>query len=357
MPPEETLKTEATETGTETSRTIFDADLSLGDYERLRRGEAVTKAEAPAKDAKAEGSKSASASDLSNAAQKEAPASDTGATEDEEVEKEEPEKETESKEDSEESEVEAEKPTSKKKGGFQRRISKLVAEKAQAQQEIEYWKQEALKKAQGASGTKESPATDSVQKSSASAAAEGKPKPENFESHADYVEALTDWKTEQKLNERDQKLQKQKLEAEQKTQVATYQERVKAFSKTTPDFAEVLADVDGIPVSATVGQIIVSSDNGPELAYELAKNPDEFQRINRLSPLAAAMELGTLKARLLSKQSPESTETKKLTKAPKPIAPVHAGKGGSVAKTLDDPNLTLAEYTRMRREQMKRRGA
>jgi hypothetical protein len=54
--------------------------------------------------------------------------------------------ETESKDDAEELEASGDdKDKPKKKGGFQRRIDKLNAAKADAQREAEYWKQEALK--------------------------------------------------------------------------------------------------------------------------------------------------------------------------------------------------------------------
>lgn len=256
--------------------------------------------------------------------------------------------ESDSSEESQESEKDEVKDAKgKKKGGFQRRIDKLSAQKTAAQQEAEYWKQQALK------GASESKQASTVETKAASS--EGKPDPAKFETHSEYFEALTDWKTEQKLNERDQKLEKSKIENEQKKTVQTYQERAKAFAEKNADFDEALADVDDIVISPAVRDIILTSENGPELAYELAKNRDEFARICKLPSLAAAREIGKIESRLTPKSSSEKTESKKITSAPKPLAPVGTGGKGSTPKSIFDPNLSQSEYERLRKEQIKKR--
>jgi hypothetical protein len=243
--------------------------------------------------------------------------------------------------DEEQSDDNKEKPT-KKKGGFQRRIDKLNARNSAAQQEIEYWKQQALR---GAGESKTETKVETKQTS------EGKPNPETFETHAEYVEALTDWKIDQKNKEAAQKMEKSKFESEQEKLVKSYTEKAKSFFEKTADFADVLAEVDDIPLSPTLQDIILSSENGPELAYELAKNREEFARVCKLSPLAAAREMGKLEARLASKQSAGTTEIKKTTKAPAPIKPV-GSKGGTIEKDINDPNLSQKEYEALRAKQL-----
>lgn len=237
----------------------------------------------------------------------------------------------------------------KKKGGFQRRIDKLNAKHAAAQQEAEYWKQQALK---GNANDQNKPNVDKPKSSQ-----EGKPNPEHIESHADFIEAVADWKADQKLKERDDAAARARLENENKQIVKSYHDRVKTFAEKKSDFAEVLESVDDIPASVTVQHIILNSDNGPELAYELAKNPDELRRISELPPIEAARAIGRLESKLASNSSEEKTEIKKLTKAPKPLEPVGKSTKGVAAKSLDDPSLSQAEYERLRREQMKRRAA
>jgi hypothetical protein len=240
----------------------------------------------------------------------------------------------------------------KKKGGFQRRIDKLNAAKADAQREAEYWKREALKAAGGESKNSEA-------KKPAPTPQEGKPNPDHFESHSEYVEALTDWKVDQKQKARDAEANRKALESEQKAILQKHTERVQSFAAKTEDFEEMVAGVEDITISTALQELIVSSDNGPELIYELAKNRSELERIAKLSPLAAAREIGKLETRIAAGQASageKKPEPKKITKAPKPIDPVGGGKG-AVAKSIDDPTLSQAEYERMRREHMKRRGA
>ena len=262
----------------------------------------------------------------------------------EETESEETETETESEE---ETEKPVGDPKAKKKGGFQRRIDKLNAQKTRAQQETEYWKQQALK---GASATKVDPTVETK-----AAVAEGKPDPAKFDNHADYIEALTDWKTDQKFRERDQKQQKEKLQIESMKTQESYYDRAKAFAKTNADFDEVMEDIASVPISPAVKEIIFTSENGPELAYELAKNVDEFTRICKLSPLAAAREMGKLESRIASsKSTKEKTETKTVTDAPNPLKPVGSGSKGGVRKSIDTPGLSQREYEAIRADQIKR---
>lgn len=234
----------------------------------------------------------------------------------------------------------------KKKGGFQRRIDKLNARVSAKEQEAEYWRQQALK---GAS----EPKKDQVD--SKPSQSEGKPNVDDFTSHADFVEKLTDWKTKQALKEHTQALEQSRLQTEQANAAKSYSDRAKAFLEKHPDFNEVLADIE-TPLSATVKEIIVSSEMGPELAYELAKNPEEFERVCKLPPLAAAREMGKLESRLtVSAPQEKKTELKKITKAPNPVNPVGTGGKGAAPKSLSDPTISQAEYEKLRAEQMKKR--
>lgn len=170
----------------------------------------------------------------------------------------------------------------------------------------------------------------------------------------EYVDKMTDWKTDQKLKERDHKTERSRLETEQAKAVTTYQQKAKAFLESHPDFDEVVA---GIPVSPTVVGIIQSSEHGPEIAYELGKNPEEAKRIAMLPPIQAAVEMGAIKSRIASKASGEKKpETKRVSSAPDPIAPV-GGSGGKTSqpKTLEEAaKHSQAEYNRLREEQLKK---
>lgn len=227
----------------------------------------------------------------------------------------------------------------KKKSGSQRLKHRLQLE----QQEKEYWKEQALK----AGKPKEEAPKEQK--------AEGKPKAEQFDTHEDYVEALTEWKLDQREKEREAKAKESQTKTEHQKQVERFQKGVSEFKAKHADFDEVMDDVDDIPMSLAMQSVFLESENGPELAYELAKNREEYERISKLGPLAAAKEIGKLEAKLAKEAQVQSEEKEiKTTKAPKPIEPV--GKAaGTVRRSIFDKDLSFSDYERLRREQMRKR--
>jgi len=283
--------------------------------------------------------KTASAPEASASEQKETTESETV----DEAESTEDESDAEDAEDK-STESEKEKPK-KQKGGFQRRIDKLNARVAERERELDYWRNLAAKN--GAGETK----TEKVETKSEDPS---KPKAGNYDTHAEYVEALTDWKIEQREKAKDEKEKVSKVQSEQETLFKSHAERVKAFAEKHDDFMDVIADADDVPVSPAIREIILSSENGPALMYELAKNREEYERICSLSPLAAAREMGKIESRLQA-SDPKKVETKKITNAPKPIEPVGKGNAGAVRKSIYDQELSQSEYEKLRREQMRRK--
>lgn len=188
----------------------------------------------------------------------------------------------------------------------------------------------------------------------------GKPDPEKFETHAEYVEALTDWKLDVREKARDAAAQKAQIEAAQAKRWSTYSEREKAFKAEVGDYDDVIAGVEDIVFSPAALDAISNSEVGPQISYELAKNRAEAERIAKLPPGAAYMAIGRLEAKIESAKSSEAKpEPKKQTNAPKPITPV-GGKGGPTEKkTLEEAAKTSqAEYEAIRLEQIRqRRGA
>lgn len=234
----------------------------------------------------------------------------------------------------------------KKKGGFQRRIDKLTQARALAQQEVEYWKQQALK---GAGATK----TDAPVETKP-ATTEGEPDPAKFETHALYVKALARFEAKQLQAEFMREQNKVKLESEQAKTFTSYQERAKEFTKTHADFDEVLESITGIVSNPTVHHIITSSEDGPALIYELAKNPTEFARICALGPVAAAREMGKFESKFQKPAAASTAEATKTTNAPNPISPVSSSGKTAVPRTLASAK-TQAEFEAIWKEERKQK--
>lgn len=247
-------------------------------------------------------------------------------------ENEEKENEAEELEESEDETKDESKP--KKKGGFQKKLEKAEKLRASLEQEKEYWRNEALRTK--TTETKVEETKPDLSK---------RPKADDFKSHDEYVEALTDWKLESKLLAKEQKQKEDAVKSEVQTKISKHQERVTKFSDDHEDWDDVIEVVAKQPLSITVQEAIINSELGPDLMYELAKDPKELKRICGLTPIQAAMALGKIEARLTKSDSPK--ETKLTTKAPAPVTPVRT-RSGSATKSIHDENLTFREYENLR---------
>ncbi len=253
-------------------------------------------------------------------------------------------------EDHEGQEQDGDKP--KRKGGFQKRIDKLNRKLTDQGQELEYWRQQVLRGANQPGATQEQQPTQKDQPATQQA---GKPKPEDFEDHDTYVDALTDWKLDQKLKERDGKTREAELRTEQQKQVTTFQERVNQARTQYEDFDEVMEDAEDVPLSAAVQEVLLNSEQGAELMYTLAKDKAELLRICKLSPIQAAKELGKIEAKLTkqAETSEKPAAQAKTTQAPKPIAPVGTKSSGAATKSPDE--MSYQEFKAWRESQSKKR--
>lgn len=216
----------------------------------------------------------------------------------------------------------------------QKRIDKAVRAQREAEREREFWKQEALK---GRTATPAETQTTTTE-------AKGEPSENDFETHATYVKALTKWTANQAVEEFKVSQRKEAVTTRQQTVQQEFRGRQEAFKAATPDFDEVVSAAD-VQVSNAVITEIVESENGPQLQYYLAKNPDEAERLSKLAPLALAREVGKIESRFSSSQQKTAVKT---TAAPPPPNPT--GKS-SATSTKDPGEMNPAEYRAWRAKQ------
>lgn len=207
----------------------------------------------------------------------------------------------------------------KRRGGFQLKIDKLRAENAALREQLEQKPVEAPK---------------------------DKPKWDDFDDADAYYEALTDWKVDQKLREKEQASKVQEVKAQARTLQETYLDNVASFKKEAPDFEKVVkdfvAEYDDV-ITDHMQEAILQV--GPKLTYYLAKNPDEAVRLSELGVIALNREIGKLEAKL------DNPKVVKTTKAPNPINPI----GGSSRAGKFDPygakSWSQKEYEEWRAQQ------
>lgn len=162
-----------------------------------------------------------------------------------------------------------------------------------------------------------------------------KPTPDKFATTEEYVEALAGWKAEEILSKKVAETQKQGQEQAQRAQheevLATFREREDKAREVHDDF-DAVAYNPRLVITDAMAATIQQSEVGPELAYYLGKNPQEAERIAKLSPFLQAKELGRLEAKL-----PTAEPAKQTSSAPEPINPVSAKKGTTPVLDTTDP--------------------
>ncbi len=237
-------------------------------------------------------------------------------------------------------------PKPKKKNGFQRRVNKL-------NQEIEFWKSEAIKNQRpNAAPVKEEQVTAKTPDT-------GKPDKEKFATHDEYIEAVAEWKADQKFKAiQEEQRQNSLKEAAQRKQNEHFS-RLEAFKESVDDFDDVWGSLK-VPLTLAMSETIKESDLGPDLMYALAKDPKECARIAKLTPLAAARELGKLESKVsksLSSDGDPKDAVKPEIIVKEPVVNPVRPRGATSKKRIDDPDISTDDYIRLRNAEERARYA
>jgi hypothetical protein len=223
-----------------------------------------------------------------------------------------------------------EKPVEEKKNHDQRRWERVLKERAEYKAKADLYEQ--------MNQQQQKPANT------------GRPEREKFASDEEYVDALTDWKIDQKLPKiREEFSQTQRISQQNQD----WGNKIARAKTEYPDYEAVMEDAMDIPITPTVSEALQSSDFGADLAYYLAKNPQEAQRLNSLPPVTCAREIGRIESYLEYEKSQAKEKTAVVSKAPVPIKP---GRNSTapVAKSLE--SMTPSEYmTYMNKREQERR--
>lgn len=238
------------------------------------------------------------------------------------------EQETQSEQTQEQTEANTEANAEDHRNGFQKRIDRFNKKLAEREAEIEYWKKAALQQ------KPELAQPAQTQQNT------GKPVLSDFDNIEDFTEAVTEYK-----------IQQRELQAKKQTTITTYKQRAIEFAKQNPDYDDALEDTSHIPVQPEIHEVIIESEVGPQIAYHLAKNPAEIERLNALPAHRRLIELGKLEGALAAKKAP--TNVPKATKAAPPVKAVSGA--APTKKDITDPSLSQAEYRAMRTAQLGKR--
>ena len=168
-----------------------------------------------------------------------------------------------------------------------------------------------------------------LEKLSAQTKEKPKPKPDGFENHDEYVEALTDWKVEQRFSkDAEERAKTEEQNANKRMlddQEARFNQAEAKFMAENPDYEDVtdtLAEL--VPRDFNGGSItnaILAHEKGPELLYTLGKDLDLAQEVYTLPYTFAIRKLNNIAAGL-GKPPPTADPQQNL---PDPPSSIQAG--------------------------------
>lgn len=208
----------------------------------------------------------------------------------------------------------------------EKRIASLTRKNDEAQQQIGYWR--GIAEAQKGQGQPAQAADPDV-----------RPQPSQFKSYDEYVEALTDWKTDQKLNARDtakqqtERTQAETSKANERNQALA--DRLVSDGKGIEEFIEdVMKPITakGFPISAAMRDYLEESDKPALMAQYLVDNLDQAELIYGMSSTRATRELDKVAATL--------TKPAQVSKAPPPGPTV----GGRTVVSRSPEEQSMDEY-------------
>ncbi len=175
------------------------------------------------------------------------------------------------------------------------------------------------------------------------------PKQENFESFDEFVEAMTDYKSNvavaKALADRDAKANAEREQAERDREQRAFEASLDSAAATYPDYHQVLEAGGDLPVTVEMKDAIMTSPVAGHLMYFLNRNSDLCVKLSKMRPSVAVKEIGKIESAIArafaddkkpSEGKPTekptekpSAESRQASRAPQPPPSVRSGSTGS----------------------------
>lgn len=172
----------------------------------------------------------------------------------------------------------------------------------------------------------------------------GEPKLEDYDDWGKYAKDVAKWEVNQAKGEFSQKQSEEVHRVLAVKAQDEFRDRLETYAEKHDDFHEMVEEIGPLIKGAAL-ETLIDSKHGPEIIHHLAKNPEEAEKLSRLSPLAAAREIGRIEERLSTKS------VKKTTSAPAPVKTVT----GSSSASVSLENAEMKDFIRLRRAQKQNR--
>lgn len=177
---------------------------------------------------------------------------------------------------------------------------------------------------------------------------DGPPQIGDFDSYDDFIEAKVLYRVKQERAV-EEKVKQARMEEQRKKDLdRTFYKRSQKFSEDYPDYEDVLNSSEMV-LHENVLDAIKESEIGPAIAYYLARNPNEAEKLAKLTASGAIREIGKLEIKLNPDAEPKKNNQKQATQAPEPIKPV----SNLVSPEKKDmEKIPMSEYMRTRNTAM-----
>lgn len=162
------------------------------------------------------------------------------------------------------------------------------------------------------------------------------PRKEDFDDYDKYMEAVVDYRTQTKIAQWKKSEEEKGQQTEFQKKIEGLYDKLNRGYEKYPDFEEIARD-PSVPITPVVRDILAESETPEDIAYYLGKNRTEAIRLSRMTPFAAAKEIGRIEMEIKKNQP---TNEVNVTKSPPPIKPL--GSGETTAK--DPEKMTQKEY-------------
>lgn len=163
-----------------------------------------------------------------------------------------------------------------------------------------------------------------------------------YQTYADYVEDLTDWKIEQREHQHKTQEQERAVREWYTHTERKFVSQLDAAVKADPKYwSKINPHVANVPPMSDLGRLIFESDYATQLMLKLSELPaEEFQRLSTLHPVYMAREMGRLEASVMRSTAASpgpASKSPAVSQAPPPYKPV--GTTASAASETDlDPD-------------------
>lgn len=185
------------------------------------------------------------------------------------------------------------------------------------------------------------------------------PKEADYATYEAWIEARADYRARKAVRE---ELESRHREDERLRLMEASKARIKAFAAEHPDYDEVISNPT-LKITEPMAYALQRSEDGPAMAYALAKDPPRAARIAAMAPEDALVAIGELRAEVRLASAPAKAAAPPLPKSPAAPPPPTPVRGSSVAaavsledfaKGIQPGDPKTSEWIRRRNEQLAR---